>query len=142
MPTDKFRFDLDHPMGRKNAAQCLSQVPEGFICEIRKRRRLEVQNAKFHAMVGDIAREALFDDRRLSPSQVKVLLISAHAMVTGEGQDIVRGLEGEFVNIRESSAEMTVTRMASLIEFTSAWCATHGIRLSAGNGYEEGAYQR
>jgi hypothetical protein len=142
MSADKFRFDLDHPMGRKNAAQCLQTVPEGFICEIRKRRRLEVQNAKFHAMVGDIARQATFDGRYLSPAAVKVLLISAHAMVAGEGQELVVGLEGETVNIRESSSEMTVTRMASLIEYTQSWCTGNGIRLSAGHAYDQEEYQR
>lgn len=31
--------------------------------------------------------------------------------------DVLPGLEGEYVNIRESSAQMSVKRMASLIEY-------------------------
>jgi len=39
-------------------------------------------------------------------------------------------LEGEFVNIRESSARMSVRRAASLIEYAIAYCASNGIALT------------
>jgi hypothetical protein len=59
----------------------------------------------------------------------KVLLISAHAAATDEGSEVVPGLEGEFVNIRESSALMSVRRAASLITYALAYCDTNGIAL-------------
>lgn len=142
MSDDRFRFDLDHPMGRQNAAQCLRAVGEGFICEIRRRTRLESQNAKFHAMLGDISRQYAFKGRVLVPKELKVVFISGHAMATGLGQELVTGLEGEMVNIRESSASMTVSRMNSLISYTDAWGADHSVHFGTGNGYDEERYQR
>lgn len=88
------------------------------------------QNAKFHAMLGDIARQAKWCGRKLKPEQWKVLLISGHAIATKEGADVLPGLEGEYVNIRESSAEMSVGRMASLIEYTTAWATGQGVRFT------------
>jgi len=93
------------------------------------RRNLD-QNAKFHAMLGDIARQVKWCGRKLKPEQWKVLLISGHAIATKDGADVLPGLEGEYVNIRESSAEMSVGRMASLIEYTTAWAIGQGVRFT------------
>lgn len=88
------------------------------------------QNAKFHALLGDIARQVKWCGKQLKPEQWKVLLISGHAVATKQEAEVVPGLEGEYVNIRESSAEMSVGRMASLIEYTVAWATGQGVRLT------------
>ena len=88
------------------------------------------QNARFHAMLGDIARQVKWCGKTLKPEQWKVLLISGHAVATKQPADIVPGIEGEFGNIRESSAEMSVSRMASLIEYVMAWAIGQGVRFS------------
>lgn len=88
------------------------------------------QNARFHAMLGDIARQVKWCGKQLRPEQWKVLLISGHAVATKQQAEIAPGLEGEFVNIRESSAEMSVSRMASLIEYTMAWAIGQGVRFT------------
>lgn len=93
-------------------------------------RSLEA-NSKIHAMFADVARQKEYAGRKLSPEQWKVLFISGHAIATKEGADMLPGLENEFVNLRESSAQMSVKRMASLIEYISAWGADNGIRWSA-----------
>ena len=99
------------------------------VLELRPERRSDVQNARLHAMFSDIAKRHLFNGRRLTLDQVKVIFISGHSMVTGNGADLVVGLEGEAVNIRESSARMSVARMASLIEYVQCWAANNGLEL-------------
>lgn len=92
-------------------------------------RSLE-QNAKFHALCSDIAKSgAQWAGKARTAEQWKVLLISGHAMATKQGSEMVPGLEGEYVNIRESSAQMSAKRASSLIEYTQAWCAINGVRL-------------
>jgi hypothetical protein len=44
---------------------------------------------------------------------------------------MVPGLEGEFVNLRESTALMSKARAASLIEYALAFCAMHGVGVEA-----------
>lgn len=86
------------------------------------------QNAKFHALCGDIAasRHPWMNKPR-SAKQWKVLLVSGHAVATEEGTELVPGLEGEFVNLRESTALMSIKRSASLIEYTLAYMANNEI---------------
>lgn len=104
-----------------------------------KEGRSPPQNAVFHAICGDVARQAQYMGKPRTPDQWKVLFISGHAIATGAGAEVVPGLEGEFLNIRESSAKMSKKRMNSLIEYTTAWCVGNGIRLSASGEQEENA---
>jgi hypothetical protein len=60
----------------------------------------------------------------------KVLFISGHAVATKHGAEVIPGLENEFVNIRESSAGMSIARLSSLVEYCLAWCAENGVRLN------------
>lgn len=92
--------------------------------------RSSSQNRKFHALCSDVARQASFNGRRLSTQQWKVLFVSAWVIASGDDPDLVRGLEGEFVLLRESTARMGVARMADLIEYCHAWCALNNIELS------------
>ncbi len=57
-----------------------------------------------------------------------MLLISGHTIATKEANKMVIGLEGEVVNLRESSAQMSVSRLNSLIEYVQAWAAGQGVK--------------
>ena len=90
-------------------------------------RNLE-QNAKFHARCTDLEKAGIeWLGKPRTAKQWKVLLVSGHAVATKEGAEVIPGLEGEFVNIRESTALMSKKRSSSLIEYTEAFCAGKGI---------------
>jgi hypothetical protein len=125
----KQTYKLDSKESREHIINAVLNAPTGFLVIIQPDTRTLQQNALFHAVCGDVAKQAEFLNRRLNLHQWKVLFISGHAMATGLGADVVPGLEGEFVNIRESSAQMGVKRMTSLIEYTHAYCAGNDIRL-------------
>lgn len=121
---------VPHP-SRRLAAQYLAEAQDGTVATFSEPTRTSEQNAKFHAMCSDIARSGLeWAGKRRTAAQWKVLLVSGHAAATKDGSEMVPGLEGEFVNIRESTALMSVRRSASLIEYTLAFCAMHGVNLS------------
>lgn len=131
MSEDKQTFILISDRVRENALRALRDAPDGRLVTIAEPTRTNDQNAMFHAICGDIARSRLkFAGKPRAAKVWKVLLISAHAAATGDGNEVVPGLEGEFVNIRESSALMSVRRAASLITYTLAFCDTHGIPLT------------
>lgn len=99
-------------------------------CEPEK-RSLD-QNAKFHAMCLDISKSGLqWAGKKRTAAEWKVLLVSGHSVATNEGSEIIPGLENEFVNVRESTATMSKKRGASLIEYTLAFGAQHGVRFTA-----------
>jgi hypothetical protein len=94
--------------------------------EIKPDTRSLEQNDKFHALCEDLAKSAVeWHGKRRTKAQWKVLLVSGHAIATGEPVEMTVGLEGEVVNIRESTAQMSVKRSSSLIEYTQAFCAMH-----------------
>jgi hypothetical protein len=121
---------------RRMAADAVHGRPDGHVLVLQEPTRTVRQNALLHSLFSQIAKQAEFHGRRLSPTQWKALLISAHAIATGIGADMVPGLEGEWVNLRESSAHMGVKRLNSLIEYTLAWAADNDIRIAADPGYE------
>lgn len=129
--TEKKVYVLAHPVARRNAARDCASMPEGWMVTFQPRTRSGDQNAMLHALFGEIAKQATWMRRKLTATQWKTLMISGHAAATGIGADMVPGLEGEFVSIRESSASMSVARMTSLIEYVLAWCATNGVEVHA-----------
>lgn len=92
-------------------------------------RRSLPQNDKFHAMCEDVARQCEWMGKKRTKDQWKVLFVSGHSIATGRGAEMVPGLEGEFVNIRESTARMSRSRLKSLIEYVQAWCAGNEVKL-------------
>lgn len=129
--TDKKTFVLINPQVRANAFVELRNALDGFVVTIGPKTRSTDQNAKFHAICHDLAHSTLeFAGKRRSLDEWKALLISGHAVATGTAGEVVPGLEGEFVAIRESSAKMGVARAASLITYTIAFCDMHGVQLT------------
>lgn len=91
---------------------------------IEEAARSESQSRKFHALCRDMARaKAEFAGKPRDESQWKLLFVSGHAVATGIGAEMVPGLEGEFVNLRESTAQMRKSRMSSLLEYATAYAA-------------------
>ena len=125
-------FRLVHDMSKKRAIAAIEALSlDGWIIEIREATRTLEQNAKFHAMCGDIAKSPLqWAGKRLTARQWKFLLVSGHAVVTNEASEIIQGLEGELINIRESTALMSKRRGSSLIEYTLAFGTTHEVKWS------------
>jgi hypothetical protein len=121
---------------RRMAADAIHSRPDGHVLVLQEPTRTVRQNAMLHSLFSQIAKQAEFHGRRLTAIQWKTLLVSAHAVATGIGTDMVPGLEGEWVNIRESTAQMGVKRLNSLIEYTLAWAADNDIRIAADPGYE------
>lgn len=119
-------FILSHAEARRRALAAVADAAHGMVVTIKEPTRSLEQNAKFHAICADLAGRP-WSGKPRDASAWKVLLVSGHAIATKEGAEVVQGLEGEFVNIRESTALMSKKRGASLIEYAQAFCATHGI---------------
>lgn len=103
------------------------ELPDGWRVEAREPTRSMSQNDLLHSLFDQVSKAAKWQDRTLTPTQWKVLFISAHAQATGLEWDVVEGLEGEPCNIRESSASMSVARMSSLIEYVQSWATVNEI---------------
>lgn len=120
-------FVLSHQIARQRAVEAVQRAEKGYVVKITPPTRSLEQSAKFHAMCGDLARQLPYAGKRRSLDEWKFLLISGHSVATKEGTEILPGLEGEFLNLRESSASMGVKRMASLIEYAMAYGSMNNV---------------
>ena len=123
--SDTRLFEITHDRARSAIKAEVDAQPIGRWVKFMPATRSLKQNAQFHALCADAAKNLVYLGRRLTSQQWKTLFISGHSIATGLGADMIPGLESEYVNVRESSAEMGVGRMSSLIDYTSAWIENH-----------------
>ena len=129
---EKRVFKLVHAQARRLAVETVQTAPDGYCVTVSEPTRSLDQNAKFHALCSDIARaKTQWAGKPRNAVQWKVLLVSGHAIATKEGSEMVPGIEGEFVNLRESTAAMSKARGSSLIEYSLAFCAMNDVKISA-----------
>lgn len=142
---EKQRFTLINDKVRRNAVNAVIQAAEGCSVAIGPVTRSGGQNAFFHAICTDLARSQMtWAGKRRCAEEWKVLLVSGHTKATEGEVEFLPGLEGEFVNIRESTARMSVKRAASLITYAIAFCDTNNVHLTETirGGFHEAANDR
>lgn len=125
-------FRLVHAEARNRASQACQEAPDGYIVKIMEPTRNGEQNDAFHAILTDLERSKLpFAGKPRKKDEWKLILISGHAQATGIGCEAIPGIEGEFINLRESTARMGKARMSSLIEYATAYAVDKGVKLRA-----------
>jgi hypothetical protein len=123
------KYIITGPAAREAVKRKADEVEEGSAVVFRDSDRTLEQNAIFHALCDDAAKTCEFMGRPRSAMEWKVLFVSGHAKATGAPSEIVAGLEGEWLNIRESTAAMGKRRMTSLIEYVMAYLAQQGVQV-------------
>ena len=101
--------------------------------EARNVRSLD-QNAMFHAICGDIAKQRTWAGKKLDGEGWKRLLVDAWARAEGKSQgQVVPSLDGNsVVNLCIQTRRLPVGDMADLITFAQAWAVENDVRLNDG----------
>ena len=115
-------YILANPTARANCLEAVRTAQDGFKVTVQPKGRSLDQNAKFHAICEELEKLGVaWAGKARDASEWKVLLVSGHTAATKGETEIVQGLEGEFINIRESTAKMDKQRGSSLIEYATAF---------------------
>jgi len=121
------------PMTRQMAVQTVLSAPDGYYFQPPKEptRSLD-QNAKLHAMLGDIAKQRKWMGQWLDADDWKRLLVDAWARQEGgRAARVVPSLDGlGVVTLGAQTRSMGVRDMASLIESIYAWGSENGVTWS------------
>ncbi|WP_024904487.1 recombination protein NinB [Robbsia andropogonis] len=136
--SDKQTFILAHRAARQSAMRAISYAPDGFVCEVKPRKRSNDQNALMWALLTEVSEQVEWHGRKLSPESWKCVFSAAL-----KKQDVVPGLNGDFVVLGQSTSRMTVRELSELVELIQAFGAEQGVSFTvpAGQGYEELARQ-
>ena len=132
--TDKQTFFLRNEQVRSNCQAFIQDLPTDdknpLVIKIQPMTRNLEQNNKLHAMLSDISKQCEFGGEKRDINTWKMIFCSAHRIATGDKAEMAIGLEGEVINLRESTAQMSVKRMASLIEYVTAWGVQNGVKFN------------
>lgn len=86
------------------------------------------QNAKLHAMLGEIAAQIEWAGKKRDTETWKRLVVAAWCRARGEQIEILPAIDGHGVDIVfRRTSELTKAECAELIEYTYAWGAEHGV---------------
>lgn len=125
------RFRLADKAVRMHASAAVWEAPDGWTVEIKPPKRTLDANAKFHAMLADIVKSGFeHGGRHYDIEDLKTLFVSSWLIQTGRRSEIVKGFDGEMVQLRRSTTTFSRQEMGELIDLVEAFAAQHGIRLS------------
>ena len=98
-----------------------------------ERRSLE-QNAALHAALTDVAKQCEWAGRKWDVTDWKRLLTAAWMRAEGQSAVVVPALDGAGIDVLyRHTSRMSKTELSSLLDYTHAWGAEHGVEFRAPN---------
>lgn len=134
--TEKRPFFLVHDQARANAAAFCLEAPEGWMVMFSEPLKRRAQEEKYHAMIGDIARQVEHIGRKWHKDDMKRLLLddfademrSAGTPLRGDGR-VTPSLDGRrIVQLGVQSRDLSVKEAANFIEFLYAFGAQRDVK--------------
>ena len=129
-------FILAHLTARKRAAQAVAEAPDGHMVVISEPRKRRIQEEKYHAMIGDIARQVEHIGRKWDAEDMKRLLVdefademrAAGTPLHHDGR-VIPSLDGRrIVQLGIQTREFTVKEAAQFIEYLLAFGSERNVK--------------
>lgn len=123
----RYTMTINSTADRERASKILKAAPFGSRFEIKAAQRTQPQNDKMWAMLTEVAQQLPWHGCKLRPDDWKLLFLDAlkRELVT------IPNLEGNgFVNLSQSSSDLTRQEMGDLIELIGEFGARHGVRFA------------
>lgn len=109
---------------RARATNWVARAPVGTRIEFKETKRSLPQNARFYAMLTDIASQKEHCGRKYSVDAWKVLFLHA----CGKEVQFIPSLDNStFIPWGNRSSELSKDEMSALIDFMHAWGAENGV---------------
>lgn len=115
---------LRNSADKARATAWIARAPVGTRLEFKAPRRSIPQNDRLWAMLTDVASQLAWHGRRLSANDWKIVFLDAlHREVR-----MVPNINGNgFVNIGQSSSDLSKDEMSAMIDLIAAFGAQHGV---------------
>lgn len=128
-------FILAHAQARANALQAVKDAPEGFMVQVSEPAKKRIQEERYHAMIGDIARQCEHIGRKWDADDMKRLLVDEFAeemRLAGtplhHDSRVAPSFDGKrIVQMGIQTREFWVKEAAQFIEYLFAFGADRGV---------------
>lgn len=98
--------------------------------EIKAQSKSREQEEKYHAIIGDIAKQAQHMGAKWDAETWKRLLVDKYCRETGLSSQIMANLDNDgLVQLGFQTRKFTKEQASEFVEFLLAWCAENGIEL-------------
>ena len=98
--------------------------------EIKAQSKTREQEEKYHAIIGDIAKQAQHMGAKWDSETWKRLLVDKYCRETGLNSQIMANLDKDgLVQLGFQTRKFTKEQASEFVEFLLAWCAENGIEL-------------
>ena len=123
-------------VSRKAICRHVLTAPEGHVVRISEPAKKRIQEEKYHAMIGDIAKQCTFMGMRLDSEDWKRLLVDAFAKVMRDAGTpihhdgrVVPSLDGKrVVQLGVQTRKFYVKEAAEFIEYLYAYGAENNVQ--------------
>ena len=131
------KYDLDSPEQATTLMQSLwPKVKESLKAgkklslEIKAASKSREQEEKYHAIIGDIAKQAQHMGAKWDSETWKRLLVDKYCRETGLNSQIMANLDSNgLVQLGFQTRKFSKEQASEFVEFLLAWCAENGIEL-------------
>jgi len=98
--------------------------------EVKDASKSREQEEKYHAIIGDIAKQAQHMGAKWDSETWKRLLVDKYCRETGLNSQIMANLDNDgLVQLGFQTRKFTKEQASEFVEFLLAWCADNGIEL-------------
>lgn len=112
---------------RERAARIVNAAPSGTRVEVKAAKRTLAQNDRMWAMLTEVARQLPWHGTKLRPDDWKLIFLDALKREVR----MVPNLDGTgFVNLGQSSSDLTKSEMSDLIELIFEFGSRHGVKFA------------
>lgn len=129
---------LAHATARATAHRAIDEAPAGHVVTITEPTKRRIQEEKYHAMIGDIARQTTYAGKRWDADDMKRILVDEFAeemRINGEplhhDSRVVPSENGRrVIQLGCQTKEFRVKEAAAFIDWLYAWGADRDVRWS------------
>ncbi len=120
----RYLITLNSNADRLRSVKIIEAAPSGSRVEVKAAKRTLPQNDRMWAMLTDIAQQLPWHGQKLRPDDWKLLFLDS---LKRELRMMPNLSNTGFVNINQSSSDLTKSEMSDLIELMHQFGAEHGV---------------
>lgn len=129
---------LTGPVQRDTARRYLDEAPAGWVMTLQEPTKRRIQEERYHAMVGDIARQTTYAGRKWDADDMKRILVDEFAdemrkagtPLHGDSRLIPSEDGRRVIQLGVQTRDFYVREASAFIEFLFAWGADRDVRWS------------